>query len=119
MQATTRNLAIIHFNNSELEQSVRMQQRIGNALSRGRNVVLVCDTPMVRRLERMVFACLATHEQSSRFAIVAPDTNEFTETMPRTLRERLQVFSTEDAAYQWLDPNPDDEEGTLMDLSAN
>ena len=38
--------------------------------------------------------------------------------MPADLRSRLQVFETEDEAFEWLDPNPEDAEETLMELSA-
>lgn len=70
---TQRNLAVIHFSNEEYEQALKMQNRIRQALSRGRNVVLICDTPMMRRMERLTFACLSVRNAPGRFAIVTQD----------------------------------------------
>lgn len=114
-----RNLAVIHFSDDEIEQAQVMRRRIREALSRGRNVALICDTPQVGRMERLTFACLSVRDLPGRFAIVAQDANGFTATMPVELRERMQVFETEEAAFEWLDPNPEDAEETLIDLSAN
>lgn len=114
-----RNLAVIHFGEDEIEQAQKMRTRIREALSRGRNVALICDIPKVRRMERLTFACLSVRDLPGRFAIVAQDVGDFTDTMPADLRSRLQVFETEDEAYEWLDPNPEDAEETLMELSAN
>ncbi|MCX7423575.1 MAG: hypothetical protein NT013_29125 [Planctomycetia bacterium] len=114
-----RNLAVIHFSEDEIEQAQVMRRRIREALSRGRNVALICDIPQVGRMERLTFACLSVRDLPGRFAIVAQNANNFTDTMPIDLRDRLQVFESEEAAFEWLDPNPEDSEETLMDLSAN
>lgn len=114
-----RNLAVIRFSDAEIEQAQKMQRRIREALSRGRNVVLICDAPMIRRMERLTFACLSMRELPGRFAIVAQDADCFTESIPSTLRDRLQVFESQNDAFDWLDPNPDDENATLLELSMN
>ena len=116
---TERNLAVVHLNHSEIEQALVMQKIIGQALSRGRNVVLICDAPVVHRLDRLAFACLSIRNLPGRFAIVAQDMQGFAETMPGEFRDRLQIFESEDDAIDWLDPNPEDEDATLMDLSVN
>lgn len=112
-----RNLAVIHFSDAEIEQAQKMQRRIRQALSRGRNVVLICDAPMIRRMERLTFACLSVRELPGRFAIVAQDANRFSATMPCDLRDRMQVFESQNEAFDWLDPNPIDENATLLELS--
>lgn len=114
-----RNLAVIRFSEAEIEQAQKMQRRIREALARGRNVVLICDAPMIRRMERLTFACLGVRDLPGRFAIVAQDVDHFSETIPSKLRERLQVFESQDAAFDWIDPNPADENATLLELSAN
>ncbi len=114
-----RNLAVIHFTKVEIEQAQKMHRRIREALSRGRNVVLICDAPMIRRMERLTFACLSIRELPGRFAIVAQDADQFADTMPGHLQDRLQVFASQDEAFDWLDPNPEDADGTLLELSMN
>ena len=114
-----RNLAVIHLSNSELEQALAIQKRIGQALSRGRNVVLICDAPVVHRLERLAFACLTVRNLKGRFAIVAQDADQFSESMPVELVKRLQVFETQDEAFDWADPNPEDKHATLFERSLN
>ena len=112
-----RNIAVIHFSDSEIEQAQKIQQRIRKALIRGRHVVMVCDAPMIGRMERLTFACVNVRELPGRFAIVVPDSESFSETIPSTLCDRMQLFETEKAACDWLEPNPVDENGTLMELS--
>lgn len=114
-----RNVAVVRLQNSELEQAITMRKHIDRALSRGRNVVLICDTPVVRRLERMVFACVSVRNLKGRFAIVADNAVQFSETMPVDLAKRLQVFESQDEAFDWIDPNPDDKDATLLELSVN
>lgn len=109
-----RNLAIIHFTNEEYEQTLKMQGRISQALSRGRNVVLICDAPMVRRMERMTFACLGLRDAPGRFAIVTEDVDQFSEAIPSVLADRMQIFESQNEAFDWLDPNPVDENDTLL-----
>ncbi len=67
---------------------------------------------------RSLWTFLSIRDLPGRFAIVAQDAGDFTDTMPADLRSRLQVFETEDEAFEWLDPNPGDAEETLMELSA-
>ena len=112
-----RNIAVIHCSDAEIEQVQKMQQRIRKALLRGRNVVLICDAPMIGRMERLTFACLNVRELPGRFAIVVKDPDSFSETIPSALCERLKLFEAENEAFNWLDPNPEDEHGTLMELS--
>ena len=116
---TQRNLAVIRLSEVEIEQAQKMQRRIREALARGRNVVLICDAPVIRRMERLTFACLGVRELPGRFAIVAQDVDDFSETIPNTLRDRLQVFESQNEAIDWLDPNPEDEFATLLELSVN
>lgn len=118
MTTALRNIAVIRFSDAEIEQVQKMQQRIRKALIRGRNVVLVCDAPMIGRMERLTFACLNVRELPGRFAIVVQDSESFVETIPTTLCDRMQLFETEKAACEWLEPNPVDEDGTLAELSA-
>lgn len=114
-----RNVAVVHLKTSELEQAILMQKRIDRALTRGRNVVLICDTPVVRRLERMVFACLTMRNLKGRFAIVAENADQFSETIPADLSKQLQVFESQDEAFDWVDPNPVDNDATMLELSVN
>ena len=114
-----RNVAVVHLQNSELEKAIAVRKHIGRALSRGRNVVLICDTPVMRRLERMVFACVSIQNLKGRFAIVAANADRFAESMPIELQSRLQVFESQDDAFDWVDPNPDDKDATLLELSVN
>jgi hypothetical protein len=85
-----RNLAVIHFSEDEIEQAQKMRSKIRQALSRGRNVALICDIPQVRRMERLTFACLSIRDLPGRFAIVAQDAEAFSATMPQELQERLR-----------------------------
>ncbi len=112
-----RNIAVIHCSDAEIEQVQQMQQRIRKALIRGRNVVLICDAPVIGRMERLTFACLSLRELPGRFAVVVKDPDSFSETIPNALCDRLQLFEAESDAFNWLDPNPVDEQGTLMELS--
>ncbi len=114
-----RNLAVIRFSDAEIEQAQKMQRRIREALTRGRNVVLICDAPMIRRMERLTFACLGVRDLPGRFAIVAQDVDHFSETIPGKLRDHLQVFESQDDAFDWIDPNPIDVNATLLELSMN
>lgn len=112
-----RNIAVIHCSDAEIEQVQKLQQRIRKALIRGRNVAMICDAPMIGRMERLTLACLSVRELPGRFAIVVKDPVSFSETIPSALCDRLQLFETENEAFNWLDPNPVDEQGTLMELS--
>lgn len=114
-----RNVAVVRLQDSELEQAIAMRKHIDRALARGRNVVLICDTPVVRRLERMVFACVSVRNLKGRFAIVAANADGFSESMPIDLQNRLQVFESQDEAFDWIDPNPHDKDATLLELSMN
>lgn len=111
-----RNLAVIHFTDEEIEHAVKMQRRISQALARGRNVVLVCDAPMRHRMERLTFACLGVRNGPGRFAIVTRDVEKFAEAIPCVLADRMQVFSSQTEAFDWLDPEPIDENATLLML---
>lgn len=113
-----RNLAVIHFTNEEYEQALKMQNRIKKALARGRNVVLICEAPVLRRMERLTFACLGVHNAPGRFAIVTEDAEQFSEAIPTVLADRLQVFSSQREAFDWLDLNPVDVNATLQLLGS-
>ncbi len=114
-----RNLAVIHFSDLEIEHAQKVQRSIQNALSRGHNVVLICKGPMSHRMGRLAFACLGASDLPGRFAIVAQDAEHFSDTLPGRLRDHLQVFESQDEAFDWIDPNPEDENATLLELSLN
>jgi hypothetical protein len=116
--SSERNLAVIHFRKEESEQVLKVRNRIGSALARGRNVVLVCEGPMLRRMERMTFACLGVHQVPGRFAVVTEDVEQFSEAIPPVLANRLQVFSSQREAFDWADPNPIDVNATLQLLGS-
>lgn len=114
-----RNLSLIRFTEDKAEQAFKMKQRIGSAMACGRNVVLICEAPLMRRVLRMAFASLSVTELPGRFAIVTEHAHEFADSMPNTFRDRLHVFESQNDAFDWLDPNPEDENATLLDLSIN
>lgn len=111
------NLSVIHYTGSDA--SFAMHQQIDQELAAGRNVMLVCDSPVVRRIMRMAFASLAFRNQPGRFAIVAGNTREFTEMIPPALVERMHVFPNPDDAVDWLVPDSGDANETLVYASVN
>jgi hypothetical protein len=107
-----RSLAVIHFTNEEYEEALTMQKGIKQALARGRNVVLVYEAPVLRRMERLAFACLGVHKAPGRFAIVTEDVDQFSEAIPSVIAAHLQVFSSQREAFDWLNPAPVNVEAT-------
>ena len=115
------NLSVIHYTSGNTDANFAMHQQIDNELTAGRNVMLVCDGPIVQRIMRMALASLALRQQRGRFAIVAPDIDEFADMIPPALIERMHVFPNPDDAVDWLVPECDqgDADETLVYASMN
>jgi|GEM_PF-2758527 len=111
-----RNLAVIRYSQHDDDHALTVQRLIRTAITNGRNVALLCETPIVNRMQRMILASLAAAEFPGRFAVVTSEPLQFSDAMPFALSDNLQVFTTEEAAFEWLDPNPEDADGTVLEL---
>jgi hypothetical protein len=108
------NLSVLHYTSVEGDANYALHRQIDEELAAGRNVMLVCDSPIVRRVMRMAFGSLAFRNQPGRFAIVTADTQEFAEMIPPALVERMHIFPNPDDAVDWLVPDAGNANETLV-----
>lgn len=113
------NISVLHFADRDDEAMLSTQQQVVQQLSAGRDVVLVCEEDVTRRMERMTLASLAFRSQQGRFAIVATNSEHFADMIPPVMAERLHVFSTQDDAISWLRPGDVSMKETLRYFSLN
>lgn len=114
-----QNLSVIHFSSGDGDANFAMHEQIDQELAAGRDVMLVCESPVVRRIMRIAFASLAFRQQLGRFAIVTADTEEFADMIPPALVERMHIFPNPDDAVDWLVPDAGDAVETLVYGSVN
>jgi hypothetical protein len=113
------NVSVVHFADHDGDVLFSTQQQILRELSEGRDVVLVCEADVVRRAERMTFACLALRSEHGRFAIVARNADRFSERLPTAMVECLHVFSNQDEALRWLRPGVESMKETQLYFTLN
>lgn len=111
-----RNLAVIRYSQLDDDHALLVQRLVRTAIANGRNVALICETPIVNRMQRMILASIAALDFPGRFAVVTNEPDQFATSMPFALSENLRVFANEADAYEWLDPNPADSDGTVLEL---
>lgn len=99
----TSDLCVVHIPEMDEDALLTTQQQIVSELSAGRCVVAVCENKHVKRAEQLTLASAAILGRSGRFAVVTPNPHEF-EALPQSVRQHFSVFSTQDEAVQWLQP---------------
>jgi len=109
----TSDLCVVHIPDMDEDALLSTQQQIVCELSAGRNVVAVCENNHVKRAEQLTLASAAIRGRMGRFAVVARNPQEF-ESLPQSVRQHFSVFSTQDEAVQWLQPESRLLTGTLI-----
>lgn len=97
-------VSVVHVSDCDEESLISTQQQVREQLSAGHDIVLVCTDDVMRRVERMTLASLAYRNQPGRIAIVTNNSEQFADTIPPTMVERMHVFSTQHDAINWLCP---------------
>jgi hypothetical protein len=111
-------ISMLHLSVHDDETLMSTRQQIADELKSGRDVVLVLDEVVPRREERLTLAALALQASKGRFAVVTRDIARFCQ-MPRVMAERLNVFTTTEAAMTWLQPETVDVRATMRYFSLN
>lgn len=111
-------ISVLHLSERDEETLLKTHKQIASELESGRDVVLVLEEPVSRRAERMTLASLSFKKCSGRFAVVTGDTRPFSQ-LPQSVAERLHVFTTAEAAVEWLQPSGFDFKDTMLYLSLN
>lgn len=111
-------ISVLHLSERDEEALLDTRKQIAGELESGRDVVLVLDEPVSRRAERLTVASLFLKNCRGRFAVVSEDAQPFSQ-LPQVMTERLQVFTSTEAAVKWLHPCEFDSKQTMLYLSLN
>lgn len=109
----TSDLCVVHIQDMDEDTLLFTQKQIVGELTAGRSVVAVCESRHVMRAGQLTLASAAIRGGSDRFAVVAPNPQEF-ETLPHSVRQHISVFPTQDEAVQWLQPEKHTHATTLL-----
>ena len=108
-------ISVLHLSERDEEALLDTRKQIAGELESGRDVVLVLDEPVSRRAERLTVASLFLKNCRGRFAVVSEPFSQ----LPQVMTERLQVFTSTEAAVKWLHPCEFDSKQTMLYLSLN
>lgn len=99
-----RHYSVFFFGGMDDEDAaLDLRRRIRRRLAMGTDVVLVCESPLHHRSERLALATASLgRDLPGRFAVVTPDVNGFVKSLPHGALERLGVFETESEAIDWV-----------------
>ncbi len=105
--------SLLHFAATDEEGLHQAKQKIEQELEAGRNVMLICEEEVLKRVECVTFASLAFKNARARLAIVVRDVAAFTELIPATMVPQVHLFSCQDDAAKWLAPTMSDAMKTI------
>lgn len=101
------------------DTALDLRRRIRCRLAMGTDVILVCESPLHHRSERLALATASLgRDLPGRFAVVTPDVNGFVKSLPHGALERPGVFETESEAIGWVLNGSFEDRSTLL-LSGN
>jgi|GEM_PF-4490707 len=111
-----RHYSVFFFSGMDDEDTaLDLRRRIRRRLAAGADVVLICESPLHHRSERLALATASLgRDLPGRFAIVTPDVDGFITSLPHGALERLGVFETEAAAINWVLYGSFDDCSTLL-----